>query len=164
VQFVPQFQQCAPYSFQGGWFMLKTAKMNERSLSILCIDDDEQVRDFLNACFKRFNHRVMLASSGKHGLELFRTATLKKEPYEVVITDMGMPEMDGQQVARTIKGESPNTPVILMTGMGTIASDDNGTPLEVDAVISKPPCLRELNDLLLRIVAPALGGKSEMVA
>jgi CheY-like chemotaxis protein len=142
----------------------KSAEMNERSLNILCIDDDEQVRDFLDACFKRFKHRVMLASSGKHGLELFRAATLKKEPYEVVITDMGMPEMDGQEVARTIKSESPGTPVILMTGRGTIASDDNGTPLEVDAVISKPPCLRELNELLLRIAAPVLDGKSELAA
>jgi CheY-like chemotaxis protein len=144
--------------------MVKMSEMNERCLNILCIDDDEQVRDLLNACFKRFKHRVMLASGGRHGLELFRAATLKNEPYEVVITDMGMPEMDGQQVARTIKDESPNTPVILMTGLGPIASDDDGKPLEVDAVISKPPCIRELNELLLRIVAPALGRKAEMAA
>ena len=92
----------------------------KRSLHILCIDDDAQVREFLNDCLTHFDHRVMVASGGKHGLELFRTATLKNQPYEVVITDLGMPDIDGQRVARTIKAESPNTPVIMMTGWGTI--------------------------------------------
>ena len=53
-------------------------------------------------------------------MELFRTAMLESQPYEVVITDFGMPDMDGQHVARTIKAESPNTPVIMMTGKGAI--------------------------------------------
>ena len=92
----------------------------KRSLHILCIDDDAQVRHFLNDCFTHFNHRVMVATGGKRGLELFRAATLQNQPYEVVITDLGMPDIDGQCVARMIKAESPNTPVILMTGGGTM--------------------------------------------
>ena len=96
----------------------------------------------------------MVASGGKQGMELFRTAMLKNQPYEVVITDLGMPEMDGHQVARTIKAESPNTPVIMMTGWGTIMKEDGETAPEVDAVIGKPPRMQELNDLLLRVTAP----------
>ena len=126
-----------------------------RSLYILCIDDDAGVREFLNACFKHYNHRVVLASGGKHGLELFRTATLKHQPYEVVITDLGMPDIDGQCVARTIKAESPNTPVIMMTGWGTFMEDEEGMALEVDAVVGKPARMQELNDLVLRITPPA---------
>ena len=131
----------------------------KRSLHILCIDDDEQVRDFMTLCLTRFEHRVTVASGGKHGLELFRTATLENRPYEVVITDLGMPDIDGQHVARTIKAESPHTPVIMMTGWGTIMKDEGETALSVDAVVGKPPCMQELNDLVLRIampVAPAL--------
>jgi DNA-binding response OmpR family regulator len=127
----------------------------QRSLYILCIDDDAGVREFLNDCFTHFNHRVVVASGGKHGLELFRTATLKHQPYEVVITDLGMPDIDGHRVARTIKAESPNTPVIMMTGWGTIMNDAEGIALEVDAVVSKPPHMQELNDLILRITTPA---------
>jgi len=70
----------------------------------------------LDDCLTHFNHRVMVASGGEHGMELFRTAMQKNQPYEVVITDLGMPKMDGHQVARTIKAESPNTPIIMMTG------------------------------------------------
>jgi len=126
----------------------------KRSLYILCIDDDEQIRDFMSVCLKRFEHRVTVASGGKHGLELFRTATLENQPYEVVITDFGMPDIDGQRVARTIKAESPKTPVIMMTGGGTFMEDDGETPLSVDAVVDKPPCMQELNDLVLRITTP----------
>ena len=126
-----------------------------RSLRILCIDDDEQVRGFLNACFKHFNHRVKLAAGGKHGLEMFRTATQENEPYEVVITDLGMPDMDGQRVARMIKAESPNTPVIMMTGWGSFMAAEERTALPVDAVVGKPPHIQELNDLVLRMAASA---------
>jgi DNA-binding NtrC family response regulator len=97
----------------------------------------------------------MVASGGKHGLELFRAASLENQPYEVVITDLGMPDIDGQRVARAIKAESPNTPVIMMTGWGTFMENDRETPLQVDAVVGKPTRMQELNDLVLRITAPA---------
>ena len=127
----------------------------KRSVHILCIDDDAQVRQFLNDCFTHYNHRVMVASGGKRGLEMFRLASLENQPYEVVITDLGMPDIDGQRVARAIKAESPKTPVIMMTGWGTFMEDDKETPMQVDAVVGKPTRMQELNDLVLRITAPA---------
>jgi CheY-like chemotaxis protein len=126
----------------------------KRSLHILCIDDDAQVRQLLDDCLTHFNHRVMVATGGEQGMELFRAAAQKNQPYEVVITDLGMPKMDGHQVARTIKAESPNTPVIMMTGWGTIMREEGETTSEVDAVIGKPPRMKELNELLLRVTAP----------
>jgi signal transduction histidine kinase len=125
-----------------------------RSLNVLCIDDDAQVRQLLKDCLTHFNHRVVVASGGKQGMELFRTALSKKQPYEVIITDLGMPDLDGHHVAKTIKNESPGTPVIMMTGWGTTMRDDGETAPEVDAVIGKPPHMQELNDLLLRVTTP----------
>jgi CheY-like chemotaxis protein len=127
----------------------------KRSLNILCIDDDPQVRQLLNDCLAHYNHRVTIATGGKEGMELFRTAMLKNQPYEVIITDLGMPDIDGHHVARTIKAESPNTPVIMMTGWGAAMRDDGETAPEVDAVIGKPPHMQELNDLILRVTTPA---------
>jgi DNA-binding response OmpR family regulator len=126
-----------------------------RSLYILFIDDDPQVREFMTVCLAQFKHRVMVASGGKEGLEMFRTATLKNQPYEVVITDLGMPNVDGRQVARTIRAESPNTPIVMMTGWGAIMMEEGETIPDVDVVVNKPPRMRELNDLLLRMVKPA---------
>jgi CheY-like chemotaxis protein len=127
----------------------------KRSLRILCIDDDPQVREFMTDCLAYFDHRVMVASGGKQGLELFRSATMENQPYDVVITDLGMPDINGHQVARTIKAESPNTPVIMMTGWGATVSDDGDTTPGVDVVVSKPPLMQDLNDLLLRMTRPA---------
>ena len=127
----------------------------KRSLHILCIDDDEQILEMMKDCLTHYEHRVRVASGGKYGIELFHTAMLKSEPYEVVITDLGMPDMDGYQVARTIKADYPNTPIIMMTGRGTMAKEGGEMASAVDAVVGKPPHIGELNDLLLRIVMPA---------
>ena len=61
-----------------------------------------------------------------------------------------MPDIDGRQVAKTIKGEFHGTPVIMMTGWGTIMREDGEAPPEVDALVGKPPHIKELNELLLQ--------------
>jgi len=125
-----------------------------RPLNILCVDDEESIRQLLKDCLVHFNHRVTLATTGKEGLELFRAARKKKQPYEVVITDLGMPDIDGHRVARHIKAESPGTPVIMITGLGTIMEENKETIPDVDAVMNKPPHMHQLNRLLLRLTDP----------
>ncbi len=133
---------------------LPASQVNQkRSLRILCIDDESQIQDLLKHCLTTLDHQVTTASGGKQGLEMFRSAIQKKKPYETVITDLGMPDIDGHQVARTIKAESPGTPVIMMTGWGTIMKEDGEIVSEVDAVVGKPPRIGELNNLLLKLTA-----------
>jgi len=120
-----------------------------RSLHILCIDDEPVIREILNESLQTYSHRVTTASSGKDGIEMFRVAIKQKQPYQAVITDLGMPEMDGHQVARIIKAESPHTPVIMLTGWGTIMKEEGETAPEVDAILAKPARIEELNSLLL---------------
>ena len=64
-----------------------------------------------------------------------------------------MPDIDGHQVARTIKAESPQTPVIMMTGWGTMMKEDGEATPEVDALVGKPPRMQELNALLHRLTS-----------
>lgn len=123
----------------------------KRSLHVLCIDDDEQILEMMKDCLTHFNHRVRVASGGKYGIELFCTAIMKSEPYDVVITDLSMPDVNGYEVARTIKDESPQTPIIIMTGADTTTKDAKSMSSTVDAVATKPPRIKELNDLLLRL-------------
>jgi CheY-like chemotaxis protein len=129
------------------------ASKSERSLRILCIDDEEPIRLLLNDCLTHFSHQVVTAASGEQGLEFFRAARLKNNPFEAVITDLGMPKMDGHQLARCIKAESPHTPIVMLTGWGTMMQENSETAPEVDAVVGKPPQLQELHDLLLRVTA-----------
>jgi len=122
-----------------------------RSLRILCIDDEPQLRQLMHDVLEVHHHNVSVAPSGKEGLEMFRSNLKGGEPYEVVITDLGMPDMDGHHLARAIKAESPHTPVIMLTGWGTMMKSEGEIAPEVDAVLSKPPRIQELNDLLHRI-------------
>jgi DNA-binding response OmpR family regulator len=131
----------------------KAPSPSKRSLHVLCIDDDESILEMMKDCLAHFGHQVRVASGGKHGIELFCTAMLKSEPYEVVITDLGMPDMDGHQVARMIKAESPGTPIIMMTGEGRNMKPGVAAASAVDVVVSKPPRIQELNELLLKITA-----------
>ena len=94
---------------------------------------------------------MKVASGGKYGLELFRIAMMKSEPFEIVITDLGMPDMDGYQVARVLKAESAGTPIIMMTGQGAIKRHGGASTAGVDVVIGKPPSLQELDTLLLQM-------------
>ena len=65
-----------------------------------------------------------------------------------------MADLDGHQIAKIIKAESPRTPIIMMTGWGTIMKQNKETAPEVDALVGKPPNLRQLNALLLSTHRP----------
>jgi signal transduction histidine kinase/CheY-like chemotaxis protein len=124
-----------------------------RSLRILCIDDEPELRLLMHDLLEVHHHKVSVASGGLEGLEMFRSHLRGLEPYEMVITDLGMPDLDGHHVARAIKAESPHTPIIMLTGWGAMMKAEGETAPEVDAVLSKPPRIQELNNLVYKISA-----------
>jgi len=111
----------------------------------------ESMKDFL----VYFGHRVGMASGGRRAMEMFRTAIQRSEPYDLVITDMNMPDVGGYGVAQAIKTDSPNTPVILITGAGNTMKDNGSFSAGIDVVLHKPIRMQELNDVLLRTAKPA---------
>jgi CheY-like chemotaxis protein len=122
-----------------------------RSLRILYIDDEPKLREMMHDVLELNHHQVTVAASGREGLEMFRSNLQGSEPYEIVITDFGMPEMDGRHVARALRAESPLTPIVMLTGWGKMMKADGETVPEVDAVVGKPPHMQELNTLLLQV-------------
>ena len=66
----------------------------------------------------------------------------------MVITDLGMPYVDGRQVAAAVKAACPQTLVLLLTGWGRRLVEEGDVPTSVDSVLSKPPRLRELREAL----------------
>jgi CheY-like chemotaxis protein len=69
----------------------------------------------------------------------------------MVITDLGMPYVDGRRVAAAVKSASPETPVVLLTGWGQRLTAENLIPPHVDRVLNKPPRLRELRTALAEL-------------
>jgi CheY-like chemotaxis protein/anti-sigma regulatory factor (Ser/Thr protein kinase) len=120
-------------------------------LQILCIDDEPLLRDLLREMLERDGHRVEVCDGGQSGLDAFRTALRKEKPFDVVITDLGMPYVDGRQVAKILKKESPATPVVMLTGWGAFMKEEGEAPAQVDGVLSKPPRSKELRETLCRL-------------
>ncbi len=122
-----------------------------RPLRILCIDDEPLLRELVQDILERDGHQVQAADSGESGLDAFQSAADRGRPFEVVITDLGMPHLDGREVAKALKNESPGTPVILLTGWGAFMKGDGEFPAEVDGILSKPPRSNELREMLGRL-------------
>lgn len=108
-------------------------------LRLLLIDDEPTVRQTLGSLLRAVGHTVIEAEGGAAGL-----AALALSPVDCVLTDLGMPEMTGWDVARAIKTQSPRLPVILLTGWGEAISEDTTAEDMVDRVLGKPVQLTEL--------------------
>jgi CheY-like chemotaxis protein len=68
-----------------------------------------------------------------------------------VITDLGMPHVDGRRVAAAVKSARPDTPVLLLTGWGRQMVMEGDVPPHVDRVLSKPVRLRELRETFAQV-------------
>jgi CheY-like chemotaxis protein len=124
------------------------AESTPRPLSILIVDDDPLVLESLGATLGSDGHKVTAADGGQAGVDAFTEAHGRGATFDVVITDLGMPHIDGRRVAAAIKAISPATPVILLTGWGQRLVDDGDIPAHVDHVLNKPPKLRDLRAAL----------------
>jgi len=123
----------------------------KRSLRILLVDDDPLITESLRNALHSEGHLVTTADGGRAGIAAFMAAKDRAEPFSVVITDLGMPHVDGRKVAAAIRAISPQTPIVLLTGWGQRLASEHGVPPEVDRLLSKPPKLRELRVTLAEL-------------
>lgn len=131
-------------------------------LRVLCIDDEPLLRDMLRQILENGGHNVEVADGGQAGLDLFRSSKQRGEPFDVVITDLGMPYLDGRQLSKTLKNESAATPIILLTGWGTIMKEDGDLPAQVDGMLSKPPKIAELYEMLGKVTRKPAASDSSL--
>ncbi len=119
------------------------------SRRVLYIDDDPHVRSFMRYVLETLNQDADAAESGVQALDLLAT-----EEYDLVITDLSMPEMDGEAVTREIKRDWPTLPVVLVTGWGAHdAAERFGEDGAPDSVLAKPFTTEQLRDVLARVLA-----------
>lgn len=119
---------------------------------VLVIDDTPMVLLALRTMLEMDGHHVDTAADGRTGLEAFGRAL--QQPYDIVITDYSMPEMDGGEVARAIKATRPQTFVVLLTGWGASVDPTQAWRSCVDQVLGKPPRLAQLRQVLAAAAGP----------
>jgi signal transduction histidine kinase/ActR/RegA family two-component response regulator len=117
---------------------------------ILIVDDDPLLLKSLRDALEGDGHSVTTASSGQAGINAFVESHAAGDPFPVVITDLGMPHVDGRKVAATIKASVPDTVVLLLTGWGRRLAAEGDVPAGVDEVLSKPPRLAEIRAALAK--------------
>ncbi|MGP1523236.1 MAG: sigma-54-dependent transcriptional regulator [Treponema sp.] len=118
--------------------------------TVLIIDDEKNIREGLGAALELEDYTVALASDGKEGLE-----RIQKGDIDLVITDLRMPKISGEQVLAKITAENPGIPVIVLTGHGSIDSAVDAMRNGAYDFLTKPLNL----DQLILIVKRALQGR-----
>jgi PAS domain S-box-containing protein len=125
----------------------KHEEVETPSLSVLVIDDEAFVRDTLADMLNALKHRVVTAESGREALE--RLAS--NSQFDLVFTDLSMPEMDGWEVAREIRRRWPELKVVLVTGYGKGTQPPTGEKNLIDGVIGKPFDFRQVGETIAKV-------------
>ena len=119
------------------------------SLSVLVIDDEQVVRETLAEMLVELDHKVVTADCGRDALE-----KMTHDEFDLVFTDLAMPEMDGWETAREIRKHNPGLPVVLVTGYGATAQPPGGEVDLVAGIIGKPFDFDQVSGTIARVVAP----------
>jgi DNA-binding NtrC family response regulator len=100
---------------------------------VLVIDDERIVLDSVTKILKEEDLHVDVDQSGRHGLE----CALQKD-YDIVLTDLRMPDIGGMRVLRDIKRSKPSVPVVMITGFGSVQSAVQAMKLGAAEYLEKP--------------------------
>jgi PAS domain S-box-containing protein len=127
-------------------------KLPNRNLRILLVDDDPLLLRSLRDALELDEHEVVTAEGGQLGIDAFSAEIKAGRNFDAVITDLGMPYVDGRKVAAKVRAMGGNVPIIMLTGWGhrLIATADQ--PEHVDRVMSKPPKMADLRSALAELV------------
>jgi signal transduction histidine kinase/ActR/RegA family two-component response regulator len=120
-----------------------------RTVRILAIDDEPGLVGILTLMLEQAGHSVAASASGREALKL-----LDEQEFDLVLTDLSMPEMSGWEVAEAVKRLRPGTPVGLITGWGTVKPEEL-SQRGVDGVLAKPYRGDELYAFVDRLVGGA---------
>jgi signal transduction histidine kinase/ActR/RegA family two-component response regulator len=125
----------------------------QTALRILIIDDDPFILESMRIVLELEGHAVTEANGGQAGIDAFRQALAGGPKFDIVITDLGMPYVNGNQVIEAVKEMSAATPVVLMTGWGRRLGAQSEGATRADYVLSKPPDLDDLREVFAKCVA-----------
>lgn len=112
-------------------------------LKVLVIDDEAMVRKIVRKMLERSGHKVVEAENGKLGIGL-----LTSDAFDLVITDIIMPEMEGIETLINVKRQRPDTQVIAMSGGGRTGNVDflqTAQKLGAAAILHKPFTMNSLS-------------------
>lgn len=116
--------------------------------TVLVVDDEQSMREFLTVVLEKQGHRVIAASDGGYALQL-----IARQPPDLVITDLRMPKVDGIGLLTGIREEHPHLPVIMVTAYASSDSTIQAMRLGADDYITKPFRIDEIRLVVEKALA-----------
>jgi two-component system nitrogen regulation response regulator NtrX len=101
---------------------------------VLIIDDEEDIRSALKMIFEYEGYECVLAANGEAGVKI-----AARESPDLILLDIKMPQMDGMEVLKRLKGEGEEAPIVILSGHGTVQTAVEATKLGAFDFIEKPP-------------------------
>ena len=121
--------------------------MNEKH-SILVVDDQESMRTLLKDMLEVIGYDVTLAEGGEQAMSV-----VQSRDFDLVLSDLNMPGMDGSALLRAVKATWPGLPVVIITGYGTFHTEKRVMKEGADGYISKPCTLSKIEKTLSSILS-----------
>ena len=118
------------------------------AIRLLIIEDNIEVLRSLGKYFTKKNYKVVTASNGLDGLKIFES---DQDGFDLVITDLVMPNISGVAIISMVKKKKPDTPVIAITGWGE-HPEALATEAKADLVLEKPIELDRMNQFISKLL------------
>jgi two-component system response regulator (stage 0 sporulation protein F) len=127
--------------------MVREIEMTNSDIKILVVDDEEHTRLGYAEVLRLEDYDVDVAENGAVGLEM-----AKKNRYDVIITDLRMPEMDGTVFIENLRKFDQDVKVVVITAFGSFKSYKKATSLGVVEYINKPVRAKDLKEAILKVL------------
>jgi two-component system response regulator (stage 0 sporulation protein F) len=127
--------------------MVREIEMTNSDIKILVVDDEEHTRLGYAEVLRLEDYDVDVAENGAVGLEM-----AKKNSYDVIITDLRMPEMDGTMFIENLRKFDQDVKVVVITAFGSFKSYKKATSLGVVEYINKPVRAKDLKEAVLKVL------------
>jgi len=116
-------------------------------MKILIVDDDPEVNAVLELMLTKMGHQVTAVTQGKEAIARFG-----QDSYDLVITDVFMPDVSGWEVVEAVKQKSPETPVVLSTAWGLQLDHEQIDRSGINGIINKPFSKQAISDEIARVL------------
>ncbi len=122
-----------------------------KDLHVLYVEDDEDIRKKSMDLFHNFFEHITTVKDGVEALEEYN-----KNPYDIIITDISMPRMDGIELIRKIRQDKPKIPIIVYSAWNSSSYMSDCISLNVDGYLLKPMQVKNLIEVLEKVTISLL--------
>ena len=126
-----------------------TTPIQKGTEHILLIDDEKAIVEMEQNMLERLGYKVTSRSSSIEALEAFRATSDK---FDLVITDMSMPNMSGDKLAVELTRIRPDIPVLLCTGFSEIMSEEKAAAMGIKDFLLKPIAMKDLSHKIREVL------------